>query len=169
MTIGPEVNALFLKQGALAAPTRGCAAFFVHHTMTRQRLGTRSISQRATYHPRMAGPACQGSDMAVGGHSSWRNLADDVQHGITKGTCLLLRHLIGIVLHTSAHLINFVICFSVALGNSLRRCSNIRSNDSSGEYPLMPLSNSGRNATSWMKSINSGQLCISPFLISEGS
>ena len=30
----------------------------------------------------------------------------------------------------SPHFINFVTCFSVASGNSLRRCSYIRSNDS---------------------------------------
>jgi len=36
MTIGLEADTLFLKQGALAAPARGCAAFLVDHTMTGQ-------------------------------------------------------------------------------------------------------------------------------------
>jgi len=36
MTIGLEADTLFLKQGALAAPTRDCAAFLVDHTMTGQ-------------------------------------------------------------------------------------------------------------------------------------
>ena len=57
-------------------------------------------------------------------------MTDDVQHGITKRPCLFWQHQIGIVLHTIAHFISFAICFSVASGNSLRRCSNIRSNDS---------------------------------------
>ena len=36
MAIGLKTDALFFKQGALATPTRSCAAFFVHHTMTGQ-------------------------------------------------------------------------------------------------------------------------------------
>ena len=34
MPIGLETDALGLKQGALAAPAGGCAAFFIHYTMT---------------------------------------------------------------------------------------------------------------------------------------
>ena len=36
MTIGLEADALFLKQGTLAAPTWRCATFFVDHTVTRK-------------------------------------------------------------------------------------------------------------------------------------
>jgi hypothetical protein len=36
VTIGLETDVLFLKQRALATPARGCAPFFVDHTMTRQ-------------------------------------------------------------------------------------------------------------------------------------
>jgi hypothetical protein len=32
MSVGLEVDVFFLKQGALATPAWGCAAFFVDHT-----------------------------------------------------------------------------------------------------------------------------------------
>ena len=99
MSVGLEVDVFFLKQGALATPAWGCAAFFVDHTMTGQRLGTRRIAKRAAHHARMARPACQGGNMAVGGHPSARYLADNVQHGITKRPSLLWRHPVWVVVH----------------------------------------------------------------------
>ena len=57
MTIGLEADTFFLKKRALATPTRGCTPFFVDHTMTRERLGTRRIAERATNHSRMARPS----------------------------------------------------------------------------------------------------------------
>jgi len=99
MTIGLEADILFLKQGALATPARSCSTFFVDHTMTGQFLGTRRIAKRATHHTRMTGPACQGGDMTIGGHSSARYLADDIQHGIAKRPCLFRRHPVWVVVH----------------------------------------------------------------------
>ena len=132
MTIGLEVDALGLKQRTLTTPTRGCAAFFIDYTMTGKRLGSWRIAKRAADHARMARPTCQGGDMTIGSHTSARYLAHDIQHGITKRPCLFRRHQIGIVLHTTAYFISFAICFPVASGNNLRKCSNIRSNDSCG-------------------------------------
>ncbi len=67
--------------------------------MTREQFGSRRIAQRAAYHPRVTGPARQGSDMAVGSDTAKRNLADDVQHIISKCPCLLWRHPVRIVFH----------------------------------------------------------------------
>ena len=55
---------------------------------------------------------------------------DRREDNIAGTNSLFWRHLIGIVLYTTTHFISFVICLSVALGNRLCRCSNIRSNDS---------------------------------------
>jgi len=99
MSVGLEVDVFFLKQGALATPAWGCAAFFVDHTMTGQFLGTRRIAKRATHHTRMTGPSRQGGDMTIGSHSSARYLADDIQHGIAKCPCLFWRHPVWVVVH----------------------------------------------------------------------
>ena len=99
MAVGLKADVLFLKQGALAAPARGCAAFLVDHTMTGQFLGTRRIAKCAAHHTRMARSSCQSSDMPVCGHPSARNLADDVQHGIAKCPSLLWQHPVWVVVH----------------------------------------------------------------------
>ena len=99
MSIGLEVDALFLKQGSLATPAGGGAAFFIDYTMTGQRLGSRRIAECAPHHARMAGPAGQGGNMTIGGHSSARYLTDDIQHGIAKDTCLLWLHPVWVVVH----------------------------------------------------------------------
>ena len=99
MPICLETDTLLFKQGALAAPARCCAAFFVDHTMTGQFLGTRRIAKCATHHTRMTGPARQSRNMTIGCHSSARYLADDIQHGIAKRPCLLWRHSVWVVVH----------------------------------------------------------------------
>ena len=100
MPVGLETNTLSFKQGSLATPARSRSPFFVHYTMTGQRLCSRRISECATYHPRMARPTRQSRDISIGRHPSARYLADDIQHGITKSPCLLWCHLVGIVVHT---------------------------------------------------------------------
>jgi len=103
MPIGLETDALLFKQGSLATPARGGAAFFIDYTMTGQKLSTWRIAKRSAYHTRMARPTRQSSDMTVCSHSSARNLADDVQHGIAKGPCLFWRHSIRIVVREFFH------------------------------------------------------------------
>ena len=99
MPIRLEQDFLFFKQRALTTPPRCCASFLIHHPMTRKGFCTRRVSQCAAYHPRMARPACQGGNMAVRGHTTIRNLSDDVQHILPKLPHLFRRHPIGIVLH----------------------------------------------------------------------
>ena len=99
VAVGLEGDTLRLQKGALAAPAWGGAAFIVYDAMAGELLGTWRVAQGTTHHPRVAGPSSQGGDMAVGGHSSARYLTDDVQHGITKRTCLFWCHSIGIVVH----------------------------------------------------------------------
>ena len=99
MSIRFEADALGLKQRSLSTPAWGRSTFFIDHTMTGQRLGSRRVSQRTTYHPRMAGPASQSGDMPIRSHPSARYLADDVQHGIAKRSCQLWRHSIRIIVH----------------------------------------------------------------------
>ena len=78
MTIGLESNAFGFQQRALATPAGGGAPFFIHDTMTGKLFCPRCVAQCATNHPRVAGPACQGGDMAVGGDAAMGYLTDDV-------------------------------------------------------------------------------------------
>ena len=89
VAVGLEGDALGLQQRTLAAPAGGGAAFDVHDAVAGQLFGTRRIAQGATHHPRMAWPSSQGGDMAVSGDTATRNLADDVEHVVTKRPCLL--------------------------------------------------------------------------------
>lgn len=98
MSVCPEYDALFFKQRALTAPAWGGAPFFVDDAVTGQQLCPRRISQRTAHHPRMARPASPCSDMPIGGHSAIGNLADDVQHIVTKRPRLFWRHLVREVL-----------------------------------------------------------------------
>ena len=99
VAVGLEGDTLRLQKGALAAPAWGGAAFIVYDAVAGEQLGTWRITQGTTHHPRMAGPSSQGGDMAVGGDPATGNLADDVEHVVTKRPSLLRRHPVGIVLH----------------------------------------------------------------------
>ena len=109
VSISFKSHAFFLQQGPLATPSRCRTSLFVHHPMTRQILSPRRISQCPSYHPRMARPSRQYSYMSVGCHHTTRNLSDNVQHIFAKPPCLLCRHLIGIVLHTSGLFISLAL------------------------------------------------------------
>ena len=58
MPIGLESDAFRLQQRTMLAPSWGCAAFGIHHTMARKLLGAWSIAQCAAYHARMTRPTC---------------------------------------------------------------------------------------------------------------
>ena len=80
VAVGLEMDALGLEQGTLAAPAGGGAACLVDDTMAGQQFGTRRVAEDATYHARVAGPACPGGNVTVGGDLPCGYLADDVQH-----------------------------------------------------------------------------------------
>lgn len=99
MTIGFEGDALLLQERTVLAPSWCCAPLAVHHTMTRQLLGSRRIAEGATHHPCMTGPTRQGGDETICRHIPTGYLADDIQHIGLEGACLLCCHLAEIVLH----------------------------------------------------------------------
>lgn len=99
MSVGFEGDALGLQQHALAAPAGCRAPSLVDHPMTRQALSTGRIAQRTAHHTGMTGPPCQCRNDTVGRHPSARDLRYDIEHIIAEGSCLLGRHLIGIVFH----------------------------------------------------------------------
>ena len=99
MTVGTERDALCLEQGALPAPSWSSAANGIDDTVTREPFGTWGIAQRAPHHAGVAGPTGQCCDVSVGGDISNGNLADNVEHIVTKRPRLLGSHLVGIVLH----------------------------------------------------------------------
>ena len=120
MTVSLEPHTLRLQQGSLTTPSGSRSTFFVNHSMTREQLRTRRIPQRPTHHPRMAGPACQRGNMAVCRHPATRYLADNVQHVVTKRSCLLCRHPVRIVFHLSVVLLqsyNFPLTKQTSLPN----------------------------------------------------
>ena len=99
VSVGLETDTLFLQQLPVLRPPWSRTPCDIHHSVTRQFLCPRRISERPPNHPRMTGPTCQQCDMPIGRHPTTRYLTDDVQHILTKCPGLRGCHSIGIFLH----------------------------------------------------------------------